>query len=251
MLGVVPDEDVDVLGCAERVVVELVELGRGGLGARRAAVVGRREPLWRVVPRVEEAGAIGGPADVRELDPLDHVWAEVGARAHVAHADGGPVGAGARDGVRQLAPVAREGARAHRRRAVRAERVRVEQHLRRAERTPGAVLGLQRGALLLVHDGLVLQPRVVREEAVPLAVPRGAPPLLVVVHLAQLGAHVVALRAADHLLHVAGERARLRVDEGLRRRGILVLQPAVRVSHAPAVQCLDDRLIAAHRRIAD
>ena len=215
------DQPVGGLGRAEPVVVELLEV----VGVPE--LVGAR----RVVARVVEAAAVGGPGGRGELHPLD-VVREVLARGDVADAPLLPVAACLGDSVGEERSVARGDRVRQRDRPVLAQGVRIEQHTR-----------LEPRHIHHVQDGLRLQPAVPLEEdalalpdrhLVPLVVPEGGQPVTEGAPDGDAGQEAFGdLVLGVDPLPVPGARR--------------VLEPAIRVRHLGPVVVVDDVHLARHR----
>mmetsp|Transcript_6598 Transcript_6598/g.27333 ORF Transcript_6598/g.27333 Transcript_6598/m.27333 type:complete len:718 (+) Transcript_6598:973-3126(+) len=214
VIAVLGDEDILGLRSAQAVVVELLEV----VGAlERLALLGGIEA------GVEEALAIGRPGGAAELDPFDGVR-QVLAGGEIAHPPGLPVGAGAGHAIGQQLAVTRGRDATQGHRAVLAQRVGVERHLRRV---------LQRGGR--VEHALGLQAAVVGPE-IALALAEGDAELLEVIELGVELAHRQALRHGGE--EFVGDLVLLH-DPGLGVGAVVVFQPAVGVGHRGVVIGVD------------
>ncbi len=209
LVGLLEHEDVRRLLGPGAVVVDLLEIGGGGRPIR-----GRLGE-----PRVEEPAAVLPPRSVGELRPLDAIG-EILRGPDVAHVELAPVGASARQPVREELAVPAHGRERGRDGSVRGELVRIEQDARRCAWPVHHVedrLILQAPALG-VHDATA----VLLGDAEPLVLEELAEPL----HDAG------ALRDGRQ---VAVRELVLRVDPCASRGRVVLFQPAVRVFDLHAV----------------
>jgi hypothetical protein len=216
--GVLEDQLVLRLRRADLVEVDLVVLVlRGQLLAL----------LGRVVAAVVEAAA--GPGEAGDLDPVQLVG-QLLARRHLHHVAVAPVRPARGLAIGGVLRVARDVERAELRRSLGRELVGVEEDL-----------GRPVDPLLVVDDGLVLEPVVLREEPVVAAAVGRAEARVVV----ELGQAVFDLRAEGNLVEVGEGQPVLLLDPAcdLGLRGV-VFEPAVWVGdlHAEVVVDLLDLL---------
>ena len=193
----------------EAVIVEL-------LAEQLSEELARRGDLREAA--VEEARAVVGPGQPRELGPA-HDIRQVLARQHVAHVEFGPVGAGDRDPVAEELSVVGRRELVHRDRPFARERVRVDED-------PGG----GQGTVDHAGDRLVLEPGIAGEEEPPARllgqsvagiVPEGLQPPL---DRSPLG----------HLRQRRGRRGPLGSHPRGRLRRIDILHPAVGIRHLRA-----------------
>jgi len=208
MLGVLEDEAVLGLGVAQLVEVDLLVLVPGGELLAR---------FGGVVATVVEA--VAAPGRAGELDPLQ-VVRQLAAAGHAHDLQLAPVGARRRVADHDVAVVLGETGQTGPRGAVLRERVGIEEDL-----------GLAGQALLVVGHALVLE-AVVLAEKVVIARPERRAVAGVVHQRLQPSADGVAV---GDLAQVAEGEGVLLLHPGGHGRGLVILEPAVRVGHLGAV----------------
>ena len=209
MIGPFVDERVGILRRAQLVEVDLL------IAVRRRALVAR---LGRLEARVIEPGPVLPPRRGRELRP-PHEVAALDARRHLEHPPLAPVQSAPRQAVGHQPAVVGARRFADRNRAVRRERVWIDQHVRHGVERPRAV-----------DDGLVLQAVVLREDVV-VALARGQPMALIVPELGEARAQ----RLTRGYLREVREGERVLRGHPLRGlRAAVVLEPAIGIGNRTA-----------------
>ena len=211
------NEHVVILRRADLMEIELLEL---------VHPLQRITGLGRVITRVVEALPVLGPAHAAELHPLQMI-PQIRARAHVAHLPLVPVRPARRKAVSHQVPVLAQLVAGERHRAVGRKFVGVEQHAR------GRLQSVRH-----VEHALVLQAIILGEKVAPALLERDA----VALKVPQLREPLLEPHALGDLVQVMVSHLVLGRDPRLRLRRVVILQPAIRISHLRPVVIVHDVL---------